>query len=631
MSDFISITNKNIKFIYLFLVVPIIMFQVFFTPPFQTPDSPNNFDRAYQVSNGLLIGRKLNSVSGGYLNNNIISTESVFGYIPFHYNHKITSNVLSKADLYRWNNNGKRQYTFSSFPNTSVYPPFAYLPQACAIGIGRLLDLSILHTYRLALLFVSLCAIFITYKALSLNSRITPAIFAAASLPMVTCLYAAMEADALLISIGFLLAAFMASKISDNEYHSSNIIYVSLMILFLALQKPPYIGLILLLFAPGLIVSNSYGFMKRLGFSIAITAIVAEWIVYAKSTAWINIDPSHKSLLLHLVYIITHPVTFITIFLRTIDSQSLIYYHQLVGVLGWLDAPLPGKYYLIAAAAFFVAAALSSAKLKLTDWMFLLLSVSSSAIMVFIALYADWSPVKSTIIQGVQGRYFLPLLPLSFMLLYPAIHSFYYINKRNGFLGLASIKSPIYSAIFASVRVALYSFLYFLFPLITFVYTAGVIIDRYYLIQTQAPSVTIKTSNIGQQPIPIPQGESVNIILRAPSAPYGASQLKGIDVLMATYSGTANGIVTLRACNSDKCAHSTLSVDNQKDNSYFNFLLNRKLAVHAGDNINIRITHVNGSNPVAIWLWRRIGSFIEQLSVGNKNIKNMSPRITLTY
>ena len=102
MSDFISITNKNIKFIYLFLVVPIIMFQVFFTPPFQTPDSPNNFDRAYQVSNGLLIGRKLNSVSGGYLNNNIISTESVFGYIPFHYNHKITSNVLSKAGRFQF-------------------------------------------------------------------------------------------------------------------------------------------------------------------------------------------------------------------------------------------------------------------------------------------------------------------------------------------------------------------------------------------------------------------------------------------------------------------------------------------------------------------------------------------------
>jgi len=634
MATFITTTNNNVRFIYLLSVLPIIIFQVFFTPPFQTPDSPNNFDRAYQVSNGILIGALDNNISGGYLNSNIISTESLFNYIPFHYNNKITANVIDKARLYAWENKdkNKKKYIFSSFPNTSVYPPLAYLPQAGAIDIGRLLDLSILQTYRLSLLFVSLCAVFFTYYALNFNSSITPAIFASATLPMVTCLYAAMESDALLISIGFLLAAFMARRTTDNDYHKSNIIYASIMITFLALQKPPYIGLVLLLFIPGFVVSKSYGLMKRIGFSVVIIAIVTAWITYAKSTAWVNIDPSHQSLISHVIYIITHPAIFITIFLKTIDSQYQSYYHQLIGVLGRLDAPFSGEYYVIAGAALILAATLSSARLKLTDWVFLLLSVLSSAIMIFIALYADWSPVKSTMIEGVQGRYFLPMLPLSFMLLYPATHYFYYLKKRNNFFcWTTASKQSTYATVFIYVRAASYSFLYFLFPLITFIYTAGVIIDRYYLINTQSPSVTIKTSSVGQIPIPIFQGESVSLTLRAPSAPYGASQLKGINVLMATYSGTANGTVNLRACDSDTCTHSSLNIANQKDNSYFNFLLNKILVVHAGENINIIITHANGSKPIAIWLWRKNGSVVEQTSVGNKNIKGMSPRIILTY
>jgi uncharacterized membrane protein len=631
MPDFISTINGNVKYIYLFLVVPIIMFQVFFTPPFQTPDSPNNFDRAYQVSRGLVIGRKLNGVSGGSLNSNIISTESLFSYIPFHYNHKLTSNVLSKAELYRWRTNDKTHHEFSSFPNTSVYPPFAYLPQAFAIDIGRLLNLTILNTYRLALLFVSICAIFITYKALSLNSRITPAIFATASLPMVTCLYAAMEADALLISIGFFFAAFMAGRLDDDAPRKHDIIYASLMILFLALQKPPYIGLTLLLFSPGLVVANSYGFLKRFALAISIVTAVLVWIIYAKITAWVNIDPSHKSLASHLIYIITHPLAFSSMFVNTIASQYSTYYHQMIGVLGWLDAPFPSTYYMLAGAALIVASLLSLAPIKLTDWFILLISILSSVGMVFVALYADWSNVKSTIIQGVQGRYFLPLLPLSFMLLYPNVSSSCLIKKLNSILSFASSKSSMRAFIISPFLIAEYSFLYLLFPLITFIYSAGVIIDRYYLYREQVPSVTIKTSNADQRAIPISQGESINLLLRAPSAPYGASHLKVIDVLMATYSGTANGTITLRACINNECSKSAIDVDNQKDNSYFKFKLDRELSVNSGSKINIMITKQNGYKPAAIWLWRKRGPLVMRLSIDNKVIDNMSPRIRFIY
>jgi hypothetical protein len=228
----------------------------------------------------------------------------------------------------------------------------------------------------------------------------------------------------------------------------------------------------------------------------------------------------------------------------------------------------------------------------------------------------------------VQGRYFLTLLPLSFMLLYPATH---YLKKINIFSWTTASKSSTYSTIFISVRVASYSFLYFLFPLITFVCTAGVIIDRYYLINTMSPSVMIKTSSVSKIPIQIFQGESVSLTLRAPSAPYGASQLKGIDVLMATYSGTADGTVSMRVCNSKACSYSSLDVAHQKDNSYFSFPLDKPLTVYQGDDLSVTITHTDGNKPVAVWLWDKKGIAVKRVFINGKDVTGTSPRIKLMY
>ena len=481
-NTFILLTNKinrNLKYIYLFLVSPIILFQIFFTPPFQTPDSPNNFNRAYQVSNFRLIGSLRKNLSGGYINSNMISLESIFNNLPFHYNNKVTEDQLVKAYSYKWHQNNKPEmYTFASFPNTSVYPPFAYLPQALAIKLGRLENFSILTTYRLSLLSVSLLAVIITYVALSLGSQLSIAIFVTATLPMVTCLYAAIEADALLISAGLLLAAIIAKGIYSSFYHRHITIILFILVTFLAIQKPPYIGLELLFFIPSFSVSASvsYNLLKRLFLASISSIIVISWIVYAKLLAWTNIDPNHKSLISHIYFVLHNPYALISMFARTLESQSGSYYSQMVGVLGWLDTPLPKWYYTTALIALAVTAIMTSLKVKFTDWLFISLSISTSIVMVFVALYADWSPVHTKIIDGVQGRYFLPILPLTFMITAPII--FYFINTAKIVTGYMHIKLIKYEQQTKFIAMTL---LYFLFPIVSYVVTVGALIYRYYL------------------------------------------------------------------------------------------------------------------------------------------------------
>lgn len=292
ISTFISQTINHIGVIYVLMIAPTIMFQVFFTPPFQTPDSFNNFYRSYQISTGQLIGNKKGNLSGGLVNKNMVSMASIFNNIPFHYNHKINSIMISKAKEYRWDVNASSKQVFASFPNTSVYPPFAYIPQSIGIEIGRVFNLTILKTYRLSLLLVSMCAIFITFTAIQMKSPITPVIFVIASLSMTTCLYAAMEADALLISTGLLLVSLILSRTSHQSNSRFDLIYATIMITFLAMQKPPYIALTLLIFIPSLDIKNKYSIIKRFYFSAIPLIATSLWIVYAKIHVWVNIDPA---------------------------------------------------------------------------------------------------------------------------------------------------------------------------------------------------------------------------------------------------------------------------------------------------------------------------------------------------
>ncbi|WP_312283639.1 DUF2142 domain-containing protein, partial [Candidatus Igneacidithiobacillus taiwanensis] len=481
MKDTIKYLNywlkKNSGVLYVLTVLPTILFQVFFTPAFQTPDSFNNFYRSYQVADGQLIGIKKNGMSGGMINNNMISLASLFNNIPFHYNKKITQNIIIKANTYRWSNgNGKEnKYIFSSFSNTSVYPPFAYIPQAAGIDIGRIFNLRLIYTYRLSLILVSLCAIFITFIAIKINSSLTPAIYISASLAMTTCLFAAMETDALIISSGFLLASLIAKKIDGDQKCQYCALYITLLITFIALQRPPYIGLVFLLFIPSFSVSKNYNLMKRIYYSLIPLTAVTTWIIYAKITAWVNIDPSKGSLISHILYIIRNPFNFLLMILRTIETNSYTYYHQMIGVLGWLDAPLPHSYIDITIFVFFITAFLVIRKIKFYDWLGVSAALITSLLFFFISLYADWSPVRTSIIDGIQGRYFLPLIPLSFVILYPLNNFFRAIVK--GYQKNIS-KTDVLQYRSNTLSLFAYLFIYLFFPLLTFFFTINTLLSR---------------------------------------------------------------------------------------------------------------------------------------------------------
>jgi uncharacterized membrane protein len=92
-----------------------------------------------------------------------------------------------------------------------------------------------------------------------------------------------------------------------------------------------------------------------------------------------------------------------------------------VGVLGWLDSGFPGHVYH---RVFLLLFALLAVSIPPADWRrtgfarALLVSCAvASFMLVFFAMLVTWNPDSATLIEGVQGRYFLlPAMMLAYAL-----------------------------------------------------------------------------------------------------------------------------------------------------------------------------------------------------------------------
>ena len=105
--------------------------------------------------------------------------------------------------------------------------------------------------------------------------------------------------------------------------------------------------------------------------------------------------------------LLDNPLAVIRIAASTLAHNSVFYLKTMVGVLGWLDAPIP-LWAFVAVWLMGLAILLTHRVPRAT----LLAWLTTSALYcaaTFAAIYLTWTPVGMTAVFGVQGRYFLPI------------------------------------------------------------------------------------------------------------------------------------------------------------------------------------------------------------------------------
>ena len=400
--------NLQPEAVFVALAACIGLVMVFYNPLFKTPDEPNQLDRAYQISTLRFLPTLTSAGMGGYIPKSIVNLERTFG-TP----HADADVTLIPHDV-----------VAAEFPNTALYSPIVYVPQALGLDLARLFGLSPLamaYAGRLANLFFWILAVYASIRITKAGKWLFCAL---AITPMAMQQAGSLSADVVTNSLSFLMIA-MAIRLFDRDYQPSNTFLLSAAAISIALglsKEPFFILSALLLIVP---IRRNLSRKKQLLVSgaIVIAGIVATlgWAMVTKHYFVPPRQDVYISLNDQLTFVSTHPLAYGRILLRTFYLYGDIFVQGFIGNLDQLDVPL-NLWAVVLGYLMLIWAAVTNGNewpVLPTFWQKAGVLIISLVMIVGIStlLYVSWNSPGHGIIDGIQGRYFIALSPLLALLL----------------------------------------------------------------------------------------------------------------------------------------------------------------------------------------------------------------------
>jgi uncharacterized membrane protein len=423
---------------------------LFANGPFQAPDENDHYARVFQLSEGTLIGEKRGDTAGGELPRAVAAVTDTEG-IPFNYEKKMTYALyrrLVHPVFVDWSR-APRAYHF--FPHTVVYPPAGYLPQTLAVFLGRLLRIGPLGLMYLARLGGFAASVALSYAALRALPIYRWTTLVLLLCPMSLYLFGSIASDGVMIAGAAFLMARLARLEAQRDRPVDLWEQIIILVLagLLALAKPvylPFAGVALFLVVPRLSSPRS----KLLYCAATIVCCLLPAVIwfrvasalYAPADGDVPVNP-----LAQAHHIVGAPLDFLALVVHTIRVQYVVNFQWMVGTLGWGDTPMPRWFYSAFGYGILACLVLESDGAKKIGWPLRTVMVGAalaSVLLIYVAQYASWNPPGSqNPIEGIEGRYFLPLLFLC-ILSFPSIPA---KLPEELVVGLASMLSVLSAAV----------------------------------------------------------------------------------------------------------------------------------------------------------------------------------------
>jgi Predicted membrane protein (DUF2142) len=275
---------------------------VFLTPPFQVPDEPSHFYRAFQVSE--LRPLSLVALNRGFRLGTLLP-KSLAALVDASDVAGVRFQVQKKVDPARFLamrhaplNPNDREY-LPILP----YPPLGYLPQAVGIALGRLAGGSPLVLFYLA----RLCALAAWLALVVLAVRTTPVLkwtyVLLALMPMTLYLAASTSTDSVVIGASFLLSAGLLSWAYDatkDRIGRADIAFVIGVAAVVALSKAFYLPMLLMFF---LVPWRKFGSRTRyvLTFGVIVAVSLGIFAGWMRLSVWATAPGPTMDLTRHVV------------------------------------------------------------------------------------------------------------------------------------------------------------------------------------------------------------------------------------------------------------------------------------------------------------------------------------------
>jgi uncharacterized membrane protein len=395
------------------------------TPPLRGPDETAHFLRAYGVAQGdiipsvrdaesrmgVLIPPRLYEGFDFFESARIKEKEAGFTYGPVF--QAYFSRRPARVD-------SDRPPTFVAYAGSEGYSPVAYLPQVAAALAARALDLDFVPTFYL-MRFAGLAALtgLIAY-AIAMVPNLAWAFLAISMLPAAIYGRSVINADGSALASAMVVTALWLRGILSPRLHMLG--RQSFWLMLCALTKAPNLVFVLL----GLMPLRGMPARRWLLPALTIlpaTAVAVIWTFSsgADTATWRMVEITGQKLdafnpAVKLAYLLDHPLHFPTALISALHEKDPgEFWRQVIGVLGLFDTVLQ-RWVYPTVSVLFLCTFLARPPLA-TAARYQVATVATITVLVYIVViyfvcYLAFTPFDESTVWGVQGRYFVPILPL---------------------------------------------------------------------------------------------------------------------------------------------------------------------------------------------------------------------------
>lgn len=403
--------RKNIKLEYIYLIFAIVIGigYLIALPVVKIPDSRNDYLRSLEISNLNITTTKKGTKVGRYYSTNIDKVYRLENKSGVKYK---DINLIKDREL----NDEKKFYTYAT---KSLYAFVCYIPQAIGVGIGKLLNMSIYNQTILGKIFNYALFVLLVFTAIKYIPVKKELVFFLAMLPMTVQEALSLSPDSMTIATSiFFVSMLIYFKTSKEMFNMKWKIILFIISILLSMCKIVYLPLCFLIL---LIPKDKYNSKKEkyIYCSILLLTVVVlnlTWLRYSSRYLVAFLGRSNSSL--QLKFILGNPIKYCFIIFNTIDLYSIVWLEQLLGLsIGIYSIPT-FSVYIISSAFLLILYTIRNDKSK-KQFLFnniekgyTLLIALGTFILICTSLYMQWTEPYLNYIDGIQGRYFIPLVLL---------------------------------------------------------------------------------------------------------------------------------------------------------------------------------------------------------------------------
>ena len=424
VAGYFFVIRGKMKLEHMFAVAAAVfgLLYVFLLPPFSAPDEPMHFATSYKYSSDLLGKESLDDDGKIYMRESDAEFFSDLDLYPDASSYKNTH-----ENLFAGNSDDSVSAVSEKVVPVSV---ISYIPQIIGITVARLLGMGTMGLVYMGRIFNLLVFAILTFFGIRKMPFGKMILFAAAMLPMSLELAASYSYDALINGLAFFFTGYVVSLIYEAEkVRIRDVVVLAVTMFFLAPLKMVYMfmGLLCLLIPKEKFPAKRYfwGCAALVMLVACFSMVIANFgnlqgVAKAGGEGtgiieWAQ-EPGYT-----LGYMLKHPLSLILMYMDTMVEKFDFYFVSMLGgMLGWLEINVP-TYLLVGFSVVLLLSAIPVAgEVRTIKWWHRLFYAGIFAAafgLVLLSMLTGWTPSSYRAIEGVQGRYFIPVLPMLFMLL----------------------------------------------------------------------------------------------------------------------------------------------------------------------------------------------------------------------